>query len=104
LNTTQIAIIRTKNGISKFNWLQGNGFDTRTEYYINTSINTGSPITPSSPIKLIIGSYIDTPLSNKFAGAYPMEGYFCEMLYYNRYLKTSEINALEQYLKMKWIG
>jgi hypothetical protein len=103
LGSTQILILRTKSGISKFNWLHQGGFDTKTEYYINTSSNTGEPVIPTSPAKLVIGSYNDN-LSPRANGAHPIEGFFCEMLYYNRYLTTAETNALEQYIKMKWLS
>ena len=109
LGSTQVLILRTKSGISKFNWLHQRGFDTKTEYYINSSSNTSTPVIPTSPAKLVIGSYNDAVsgvagIGLRGGGAHPLEGYFCEMLYYNRYLTTAETNALEQYIKMKWLS
>lgn len=101
LNTTQILVLRTKNGISKFNWIHGNGIDSRNEFY-NYTVHTGTPVIPSSaPVKLVVGSLYDT---GQKGGSVPFEGYFCEMILINRYLNTGEVNSLEQYLKMKWIG
>jgi hypothetical protein len=102
LNTTQIFLGRIKTGISKLNFYQDRGFDTKTDYYVNTSINTGAAVLPTSPVKIVIGSYWDT--GTRFSGAHPMEGYFCELMIFNRYLTTAEINLIEQYVKMKWIS
>jgi hypothetical protein len=102
LGATQITIVRTKTGITKYNFYQQNGFDSQTEFYEGI-FATSSPILFSGSVKVVIGS-LDNSLGAKGSAAYPMEGYFCEMLYYNRYLTTAETNALEQYIKMKWIS
>lgn len=102
-NSTQIMIIRTKSGVNKFNFYQDKGFNSETLYFTGDgSISTGSSVIPASPIKLVLGAYHDSTTFYNNANAF--EGFFCEMLYFNRYLRTAEINGLEQYLKMKWIG
>lgn len=102
LGSTQIVIIRTKSGdnLAKFNFYQQRGFDIKSGYYSYT-VNPGLSATFSNP-KIVIGSVWET--GTRVGNAHPLEGYFCEMMYFNRYLKTSEVNGLEQYLKMKWIG
>lgn len=35
-------------------------------------------------------------------GKYPMEGFFCEWLYFDRYLTDSETNTVREYLRRKW--
>jgi hypothetical protein len=41
--------------------------------------------------------------ANKVNRLYPLEGYFCEFLYFNRFLTDSEANSVRQYLNKKWI-
>jgi hypothetical protein len=35
---------------------------------------------------------------------YPIEGFFCEFLYFNRYLSDGENHLVSRYLKKKWIN
>ncbi len=104
-NTLQIMIARTRNdsGVSKFISLQENGFDSKLEYYNNGDLilsqNLSSLAQP--PFALSIGSFFYQSL-NKTTDQHPLEGYFCEMLYYNRFLEDHEVNTIGTHLLRKW--
>lgn len=103
LGSTQVSIIRTNvvSNTAKFNFYQQRGFDTKSEYYTGV-VNPGTvSVTLTNP-KIVIGSYWDS--GGRGGNAHPLEGFFCEMMYFNRYLNTAETNALEQYIKMKWLS
>jgi hypothetical protein len=105
VNALQVLISRTKidNKISKFTILQENGLDSKQEFYKNDELlfekYDMSPVV--GPFGLSIGSYYYNTL-NKTSNAYPLEGYFCEMLYFNRFLEDDEINTIGSYLIRKW--
>lgn len=103
LGVVQTFIGRTKLSFNQTSWLQSGGLDSKYNFYNDGTKYTGTPVSPSTPSRIVIGGYFDSTYS-KFSRAYPMEGYFCEMLYYNRYLTNAEINGLEIYMKRKWIG
>jgi hypothetical protein len=111
LDSLQIVISKTGfnsslfRRISKFVVLQEKGFDSKLEYYNNDTLLFGNreDFQPAAvyPLSISIGSYFYSSLT-KFANAYPLEGYFCEMLYFNRYLEDYEINTIGSYLLRKW--
>jgi hypothetical protein len=58
-------------------------------------------------------TYSISPLSNRLSigdyytftsGDFGFRGYFCEFIYYTRYLTDNEHDKVIQYLKKKWIG
>lgn len=108
-NALQIMVVKTgqsgiKQRLTKFINLQENGFDSKFDFYQNDSIkyDPGYQIyPPTAPLRLTIGSYYDETL-NKFTNGYPLEGYFCEMMYYNRFLEDDEMNTIASHLLRKW--
>jgi len=103
LGQVQVCIARTKPNFNQATFLQSGGFDSKYNFYKDGTKYDGTPPSPATPPRIIIGGYVDYS-HLKFSRAYPLEGYFCEMLYYNRYLTNAEINALEIYVRKKWIG
>jgi hypothetical protein len=110
VNALQIQITKTgltrlgRTKLPKFISLQENGFDSKCEFYKDDSLfypygqlSAGLPI----PYGISIGSYYYGSW-NKSTNQYPLEGYFCEMLYYNRFLDDSEVNTVSAYLLKKW--
>lgn len=65
--------------------------------------NTGDVQDVGNNATLIIGSpWIGgAPKTSKL---YPIEGFFCEFLYFNRFLSDSEYHNVSRYLKKKWIN
>jgi hypothetical protein len=62
----------------------------------------GSSVAVGTTAYLSIGAYWPvTSFASPF-GKYPMEGFFCEWLYFDRYLTDSETNTVREYLRRKW--
>ena len=99
------------NGVNRFGPPQPPAptlYTTNINYYKSRFSNNGDgnklsymPRSGGNGTYLVIGSFGTRP--NVFANrSYPFEGYFCELLHYNRFLNDEEVNAIREYLKMKW--
>ena len=114
LNKTCLTQVRIQPGLKKMGFVfddyefvddfqSSRIYNTGGSAGINRGIrNTGNVQDVGSNSTLILGS----PWSfgkNKAEKLYPLEGFFCEFLYYNRYLNDSEYHTISRYLKKKWI-
>ena len=120
LNKTCLTQVRIQSGLKKMAF-SFSGYDFIDDFQSSRIYNTGGSaginrgLVNAGPVRdvgpnatLIIGSpWPSTPHSPSIRGKteklFPLEGFFCEFLYYNRYLSDSESNSVEAYLKEKWM-
>ena len=95
INSIGVDIFGSRNNnstLSKFKYTSiydsKNGY-TNVTYSISSLSN-----------KLVIGDYHNSAYTS-FNGGF--KGYFCELLFFDRYLSDTEDNQITQYLKKKWI-
>jgi hypothetical protein len=107
LNKMCMTLVRSQSGLKKI------GFMTETDDFIDdfTAFKyapddrgiklTGPVYSPGLTASMVIGAY--RPVSYTVqANYYPFVGFFCEFLYYDRFLTEDEANSVKQYLKLKW--
>jgi hypothetical protein len=96
INSIGIDIFGSRNNnstLSKFKYTSI--YDAKNEYTNATySISSLSN-------KLVIGDYHNSSYNSTNIG---FKGYFCELMFFDRYLSDTENNHLFDYLKKKWIG
>jgi len=106
LNKTCLTQVRIQSGLKKMGF-SFRGYDFIDDFqsskiYADRGIkNTGTVYDVGLNATLVIGSpWSSGKLKNN--SRYPLEGFFCEFLYYNRYLSDSEYDTVSRYLKKKW--
>jgi len=96
INSIGVDIFGSRNNnstLSKFKYTSI--YDVKNEYTNATySISSLSN-------KLVIGDYHNSAYNDTNIG---FKGYFCELMFFDRYLSDTENNHLFDYLKKKWIG
>jgi hypothetical protein len=96
INSIGVDIFGSRNNnstLSKFKYTSI--YDVKNEYTNATySISSLSN-------KLVIGDYHNSSYTAPNIG---FKGYFCELMFFDRYLSDTENNHLFDYLKKKWIG
>jgi len=107
LNKTAISSVRIQSGLKKM------GFVIDDYEFVDDFIssknttrgikNTGTVYDVGNNATLIIGGPW-TGTKNKVSKLYPIEGFFCEFIYFNRFLSDAEYHSVSRYLKKKWIG
>ena len=93
INSISVDIFSTRNNLNNLSKFHNTNLYGSMEGYTNA---TYSLTTTSN--ELTIGDYHTG--SSEITG---FKGYFCELLYYNRYLTDVEHEKVIQYLKNKWI-
>jgi hypothetical protein len=76
---------------------------TQSNYYLRSSdlSRISYRPTPLNSSVLVLGAF--APITNTITGgAYPFEGFICELLHYDRYLNDQETNSIREYLDKKW--
>jgi len=101
-NLTNLNIISTRlNGTSSVGKFSQMSRDKRPMYFTQSAIG----INPGSSASIILGDRQSTPYTlNPSSTPYPYVGYFCEFLFFDRYLSDTEDHQINEYLKKKWIG
>ena len=94
INTIGVDLWSTRNSLGVLSKGLGENVSNERPFY-----TMGTSSVNSSTNRITIGNYFyDNPNSTGFVG------YFCELIWYNRYLSDHEHNKVVQYLKNKWIG
>jgi hypothetical protein len=98
---TSIDILSVRlNGstsVGKFSQMISNN---RTLYFTQST----SGVNPGSSASITIGDRQSTVYTLSSSSTYPYIGYFCEFLFFDRYLSDTEDHQINEYLKKKWIG
>jgi hypothetical protein len=100
---------RYKDGMKKFTILRREFYHSenfRPKYgrYTNLAITVASPVLTIGAGWPGYGTGGSINTVRDLGNGQPFEGYFCEMLVFTRVLTNGEANAVESYLKKKWIG
>lgn len=126
---TNIIGVRNSDNVKRFTFLRKDymsdeNFQTQTISKFSVSPQQGfvptsggpwatiGAVLPNANTRIVEG--VPGPISTEYilngvsptitTNVYAFEGYFCELLYWDRLLSRSESNAVEAYLKKKWIG
>jgi hypothetical protein len=100
---------RYKDDLKKFTIIRP-GFHSSESFQPRYGRYTNLAATVTNPVLTIGAGWPGYGLAGsvntqrEFAQSQPFEGFFCEMLVFNRVLSHSETNAVEEYLKSKWIN
>ena len=94
VNSISVDIFSARNSSSSLSKLHNTNAYGSKDGYTNATYSLST-----SSNELTIGDYhANTPQATGF------KGYFCELIYYTRYLSDVEHEKVIQYLKSKWIG
>jgi hypothetical protein len=93
-SSTVVDVLGLRHNTNSLTKFHGIGTDVKNGY-TNATYSLISPLSN----RLSIGDYYAFTPNN-----YGFRGYFCEMIYYTRYLTDNEHDKVIQYLKKKWIG
>ncbi len=94
VNSISASVFSTRNDLNSLSKFSNTNLYGLIDGYTNA---TYSLSTLSN--ELTIGDYHATA---SYVTGY--KGYFCELLFFDRYLSETEDNQISQYLKKKWIG
>jgi hypothetical protein len=94
INSISVSFFNARYGLNSLSKFHNTNIYGLKDAYTNA---TYSLSTLSN--ELTIGDYYAGSLS-----ATGYKGYFCELLFFDRYLSETEDNQISQYLKKKWIG
>jgi hypothetical protein len=106
LNKVCMTIVRTQRDLKKIGFLtEDNSF---VDDFVANTVATDRPIkltgqvySPGPSASLVFGAYRPSSYTVQ-SNFYPFQGYFCEFIYFDRYLTDDEANTVKEYLKMKW--
>ena len=94
INSISVNIFSTRNDLNSLSKFQNANIYGIIDGYTNATYSLST-----SSNELTIGDYhASSPYVTGF------KGYFCELLFFDRYLSDTEDNQITQYLKKKWIG
>jgi hypothetical protein len=94
INSISVNIFSTRNDLNSLSKFQNANIYGIIDGYTNATYSLST-----SSNELTIGDYhASSPYVTGF------KGYFCELLFFYRYLSDTEDNQITQYLKKKWIG
>jgi len=94
INNIEVDIFGSRNNDSTLSKLKSTSIYDSKHRYTNVTYSISS-----TSNRLAIGDYFTFT-----SGDFGFRGYFCEMLYYDRYLSDNEHEKVIQYLKNKWIN
>lgn len=106
LDKVCMTVARCQNDLKKISFLFENNdyvddFSATRTFPSRGLKLTGPVYSLASPQKFILGTYKDNSVSYG-SRRYPFKGFFCEFLYYDRFLTDDETNIIKTYLKRKW--
>jgi hypothetical protein len=96
INSIGVDIFGSRNNNSTLSKFKYTSIYDSKDGYTNVTYSVSSLSN-----KLVIGDYHNSTYTTNNAG---FKGYFCELLFFDRYLSDTEDNQITQYLKKKWIG
>lgn len=114
-----ISIMRSRQNVKKYSIIRS-GSALEDNFVPRTSLQTSQIVTTVEPV-LTIGAwwpdgansnnnpFPKTLISQQYStstdngGWFPYEGYFCELLFWDRLLTDSESNSIKDYLIQKWV-
>lgn len=110
LGKTCLTVVRNQNNLKKMSFIF-NGSEIIDDFmggtYVKPYVVRGNKFsgrieTVGNQATICIGSSWNGG-KNSTSKAYPLEGFFCEFLHYNRNLTDTEYRSVRTYLEKKWI-